>query len=87
MLNRKVGDVGHARIDLDAGPSDKWFKKFKKKHLELSWSILQMVDKYRLDVADERKIDSFFNLLGTLTEHGWFSQLLHLASTSSWLNH
>ena len=64
MLKRKEGEVGHRKFNKTTGPSDKWFKAFQKRHSELSWSVPQSIDKHRADAADERKIDSFFNLLG-----------------------
>ena len=67
MLKRKEGEVGHSRFDMCNGPSDKWFQSFEKRHPYLSWSVPQTIDKHRADAADERKIDSFFNLLGKAT--------------------
>ena len=58
MLKRKVGNVGHCQFDSDAGPSDKWFKAFQKRHSELSWSVPQTIDKHRVEAADERLIHS-----------------------------
>ena len=69
MLKRKEGNVGHSLFDRHLGPSDAWFKRFQNRNPDLSWSVPQTIEKHRADAADERKIDSFFNLLGNVTLH------------------